>query len=346
MKPRILVAQPIHAEVLARLAAVADVDVHAGPDPLPRAELAARLAGADALMGFMTERVDAALLAQAPRLRIVAAALKGADNYDAEACAAAGVWLSIVPDLLSAPTAELAIGLAIALGRHLREGDTLVRMGSFAGWRPQLYGQGLDGSTVAVVGLGSLGRAIVQRLAGFGCRVIGVDPVAGALPGVERLPLAQALAQADYVLLALPLAPGTQHLVNATTIALARPGTLWVNVGRGSVVDEVAMADALATGRAGGYAADVFACEDWARSDRPDSVPAALRARSGTCFTPHLGSAVQRVRLAIEHRAADNILAVLAGGEPPDAVPQAASKAETTTRAGASTAVSSASSAR
>ena len=163
---------------------------------------------------------------------------------------------------------------------------------------------------------------------------------------VERLPLGAALPQADCVMLALPLAPGTQHLVNAATIAQARPDTLWVNVGRGSVVDEAAMADALAEGRAGGYAADVFACEDWARRDRPDSVPAALRARSATCFTPHLGSAVQRVRLAIEHRAADNILAVLGGGVPPDAVVQAASKADTTTRAGDSTAVSSASSAR
>lgn len=328
MKPRVLVAQPIHDEVLQRLLAAADVHVHRGPGALSRAELAARLQDADALMGFMTERLDAALLAQAPRLRIVAAALKGADNYDAGACAAAGVWLSIVPDLLSAPTAELAIGLAIALGRHLREGDALVRVGGFDGWRPQLYGRGLDGSTVVVAGLGSLGRAIVQRLRGFDCRVIGVDPAAGPLQGVERLPLDAALPQAGFVLLALPLTPATRHLVGARTLALAPPGTLWVNVGRGSVVDEQAMAEALATRQAGGYAADVFAFEDWADPARPETIAAALRSRTHTVFTPHLGSAVQRVRLAIEHRAADNILAVLAGGVPPDAVRQAASKAE------------------
>lgn len=346
MKPKVLVAQPIHAEVLQRLAAVAEVHVHPGPDALSRAELAAQLRDADALMGFMTEQVDAAMLAQAPRLRIVAAALKGADNYDAAACAAAGVWLSIVPDLLSAPTAELAIGLAIALGRHLREGDALVRVGGFPGWRPQLYGRGLDGSTVVVVGLGSLGRAIVRRLSGFDCRVLGVDPGAHEVPGLERVSLQQALPRADFVLLALPLTPATRHLVDAATIARAPAGTLWVNVGRGSVVDEQAMAEALATRHAGGYAADVFAFEDWADPRRPEAIPAALRSRTHTVFTPHLGSAVQRVRVAIEHRAADNILAVLAGGVPPDALVQAASKAEIAMRSPAASAKLSDSSAR
>lgn len=320
MRPRVLVAQPVHDDVRARLAAVADLDLHTGPDPLPPAVLAARLRDADALMGFMTERVDAPLLAAAPRLRIVAAALKGYDNYDPEACAAAGVWLSIVPDLLTAPTAELAVGLTIGLARHVREGDALVRMGGFAGWRARLYGRGLDGSTVAVIGLGALGRAVVQRLRGFGCRIVGVDRGAGVLPGVEQLALDAALREADFAILALPLSASTRHLIDAPRIAAARPGLLWVNVGRGSVVDEAAMAEHLAHDAQAGYAADVFAFEDWADAGRPRQIPAALRAHTNTLFTPHLGSAVGEVRRAIEHRAANNILAVLAGGVPPDAV--------------------------
>jgi phosphonate dehydrogenase len=329
VRPRILVAQPVHDDVRARLAVVADVDMHPGPDPLPPAVLAERLREADALMGFMTERVDAPLLAAAPRLRIVAAALKGYDNYDAAACAAGGVWLSIVPDLLTAPTAELAVGLAIGLARHVREGDMLVRMGSFEGWRARLYGRGLDGSTVAVVGLGALGAAIVQRLQGFGCRIVGVDRCAEVPPGVQPLPLDAALREADFAILALPLTASTRHLIDAGRIAAARPGMLWVNVGRGSVVDEAAMAEHLAQDPYAGYAADVFAFEDWAEAGRPRQIPAALRARTNTLFTPHLGSAVGEVRRAIEHRAADNILAVLAGAAPPDAVngPQSASKA-------------------
>jgi phosphonate dehydrogenase len=333
-RPRVVLALPVHEEVRRRLEHSAEVDMHTGPEPLAAPLLAQRLGTAQALMGFMTERVDAALLAAGPNLRIVAAALKGSDNYDAQACSEAGVWLSIVPDLLTAPTAELAIGLAIALGRHVRQGDTLVRSGGFGGWRPQLYGRGLEGSTVAVLGLGALGRAICARLRAFGCRLLGVDRQPQDLEGVEPWSLDEALAMADFIVIALPLTSETRHLIDRHRIARASRGALWVNVGRGSVVDENAMAEALQSGQAGGYAADVFAFEDWADPGRPYNVNFALRARTNTLFTPHLGSAVAAVRLAIEHRAVDNILAVLAGGEPPDAVnrPQLRSKAEIAVR--------------
>jgi len=132
----------------------------------------------------------------------VACALKGYDSYDAEACARAGVWLSIVPDLLTEPTAELALGLAIGLGRHVLAGDTYVRQADYRGWRAHFYGMGLQGATVAVVGLGQVGQAIVQRLSGFACaRILGVDPQI-VLPGVEAVDLPGALAQAELVLLA------------------------------------------------------------------------------------------------------------------------------------------------
>lgn len=319
-RTRVLVTQPVHADVVERLAAVADVDMHPGPEPLDTPELARRLAGADAMMGFMPDRVDAAVLAQAPRLRIVACALKGFDSYDVDACTRAGVWISIVPDLLTVPTAELALGLAIGLARHVRAGDALVRSGQFRGWRPTLYGRGLNGSTVAVLGLGQVGRAIVQRLQGFGCRVLGVDPQAAVVPHVERCTLDTALAQAQFVFVALPLTARTRHLVGAAELAAAPAGALWINVGRGSVVDEAAVARLLIEGHLGGYAADVFEFEDWSLAGRPHEVSAALRSHPRTLFTPHLGSAVVEVRRAIEHRAVDNILAVLAGGRPGDAI--------------------------
>jgi phosphonate dehydrogenase len=319
-RPRVLVTQPIHADVVERLGAVADVDMHPGPDPLPAAELARRLSAADAMMAFMTDRVDAEVLVQAPRLRIVACALKGFDSYDVDACTRAGVWMSIVPDLLTAPTAELAVGLAIGLARHVREGDALVRAGRFHGWRPALYGRGFDGSTVAVLGLGQVGRAIAQRLQGFGCRVVGVDARGDAMPDVDRSPLHAALERAQFVFVALPLTPSTRHLIGEPALRLSPAGSLWINVGRGSVVDESAVERLLAAGHLGGYAADVFEFEDWSLAGRPQEVPVALRSHPRTLFTPHLGSAVTEVRRAIEHRAADNILAVLAGGRPADAI--------------------------
>jgi phosphonate dehydrogenase len=291
-----------------------------GLEPWSRAEIEARIADADAMMGFMTDRVDAALLARAPRLRIVACALKGFDNYDVAACTAADVWLSIVPDLLTAPTAELAIGLAISLARNVLPGDARVRSGAHQGWRPQLYGSGLAGAQVAVIGLGQVGQAIVARLAGFDCaRIVAVDPLRQP-PEAQALPLEQALRQADFVFVAAPLTPQSLRLLNADTLALCKPGQFIINVGRGSVVDEEAVADALDSHSLGGYAADVFACEDWGLNERPRSVSPRLRTSAWTLFTPHLGSAVREVRLAIENRAADNIIAVLQGGEPIDAI--------------------------
>lgn len=292
-----------------------------GPEPWSEAALRDHLTQADALMAFMTERVDAEVLAHAPRLRVLACALKGYDNFDVAACARAGVQLSFVPDLLTEPTAELALGLAIAAGRHLLAGDAAVRSGHFAGWRPQLYGVGLHGATVAVVGLGRVGRAIVDRLQGFGCaRVLGVDPQVSD-SRTEPVTLEQALRESDFVFLAVPLLPHTHHLVDAAALAQAKPGQLLVNVGRGSVVDESAVVEALNAGRLGAFAADVFACEDWGLVDRPREVHPALREHPRTVLTPHLGSAVATVRRAIEHRAADNLLAALAGLALLDPVP-------------------------
>ncbi|MDT9002270.1 NAD(P)-dependent oxidoreductase [Paucibacter sp. APW11] len=321
-RAHVLVSQPVFPAVAERLAERATLDINPGPEPWSAAEFAERLQKADAMMGFMTDRIDAATLAGAPRLRMIACALKGYDSYDLAACRAAGVRVSIVPDLLTAPTAELAVGLAIALARHLRAGDERVRSGAFQGWRPTLYGRGLDGACVAILGVGAVGRAIAQRLGGFGCRLLGVDSaVAADWPAaVQRCSLDEALAQADYVFVALPLNPATLGLIDQRRITQARPGTLWINIGRGSVVDEAAMAAALANGQAGGYAADVFAFEDWSLPERPNAVPEALRRQPNTVFCPHLGSAVREVRLAIEQRAADNLLAFLAGEDLPDGV--------------------------
>lgn len=309
---RIVVSQPVHTEVLARLQSAGEVVMNPGPEPWSDAQLAARLREADAWMAFMTDRIDESTLAQAPRLRTVACALKGFDNFDLAACARAGVQVSFVPDLLTEPTAELAIGLAIAAARHVIEGDRRVRAG-YAGWRPALYGTGLHGSTVAVVGLGAVGRAIVDRLQGFGCaEILGVDP-SRRDPRTRATGLDEALRAAHYVLLAVPLTASTRHLVDADALSSSREGQLLVNVGRGSVVDEQAVLAALDSGRLGAYAADVFEMEDWNLPDRPTAIPEALLRHPRTVFTPHLGSAVREVRQAIERRAAENLLAALAG---------------------------------
>lgn len=315
MTNRILVTNWIDDAARAFLARLGEIDCPDTRDVPDPAWVRARAGAADAMMGFMPDTVDEAFLAGAPRLRIVACALKGFDNFDVAACARAGVWVSIVPDLLTAPTAELAVGLAIGLARHVRDGDAFVRTGRFQGWRPELYGTGLDGSVAGIVGNGKVGRAIAARLAGFGCEIAIHDP---AQP--ESIPLDALLARADYLFVAVPLVPGARHLIDAPALARLKPGALVINAGRGSTVAEAAVAEALADGRLGGYAADVFEMEDWALPDRPRAIDPRLLASPRALFTPHLGSAVARVRAEIAMAAARNIADVLEGRRPRDAI--------------------------
>lgn len=325
MPPTILLTHWVHPEVIDYLAGHGEVIPNPTRETWTRDEVRTRAADATALMAFMPDRVDANFLAACPQLKIVAGALKGFDNFDVEACTAAGVWLTNVPDLLTAPTAELALGLAIALMRHVLPGDAHVRGGDFAGWRPELYGRGLDGCTVGILGMGAVGRSLTRRLSGFDVRIIYADPKRLA-PERERelrahhAPLAEVVAHSDVLFPLTPLSSATLHMLDAAALTRVKPGAVLVNVGRGSLVDEGAVAAALGCGRLAGYAADVFEMEDWALPARPRQVHPELLTDPRTLFTPHLGSAVEQVRRDIALEAAANIVAVLEGQRPRDAV--------------------------
>jgi phosphonate dehydrogenase len=322
---KIVITHWVHPEVIALFNGKARVIANSGRDSWSQQVLLEHCRDADALMAFMPDSIGEDFLQQCPALRLVAAALKGYDNFDVAACTERGIWFSIVPDLLTVPTAELTIGLMIALARRLREGDQQVRSGMFQGWRPQLYGTGLAGKTAGLIGFGAVGKAIARRLRAFDMQVIFSDP--GYVPGVDVeqcqcVPLSQLLASADYLIPMVPLTADTLHLINADSLRQCKDGAMLVNTGRGSAVDEQAVIRALASGKLGGYAADVYEMEDWARPDRPATVPDALRSSPNTLFTPHLGSAVDDVRRDIALAAAHNILDLLAGQHPRDAINQ------------------------
>ena len=325
-RPKIVVTNPVFAETRALLEQHATVVGNAAIEPWSYQEVRQRCRDADGLLVFMSDRIDAAFLAACPRLRVVGAALKGFDNIDVQAATNAGVWLTIVPDLLTVPTAELAIGLLLSLGRNIVAGDLQIKKNGFHGWRAELYGAGLAGATVGLVGFGLVGRAIAERLVGFQCRLLAFDQSVSetlmqSFPYVAKASFEDVMSRSDYVVLALPLTASTKHIVNSESIAAMKPGARIVNPARGSLVDETAVADAIARGQLAGYAADVFECEDWAVEDRPIRIDPRLTTFSApTVFTPHIGSGVVEVRREIELSAARSILDVLAGRIPFGAV--------------------------
>jgi phosphonate dehydrogenase len=312
-RPHVLITHRPFPETVQLLAAHCAVDVNQTPDTLPAAELRTRAAEVDGLLVFMPDLIDSALLDACPRLRVVAAALKGDDNIDVAAAARRGITVSIVEDLLTEPTAELAVALLLAATRRVGEGDRLVRSGSFRGWRPTLYGLGLTGSTVGLLGFGAVGQAIARRLFAFDCQLLHADPVIsdnqhGSRPvGIDDL-----FTRCDAVVVSAPLTPHTAGMVGAEQLTRLPAHAVLVNVGRGSVIDEDAVATALDRGSLGAYAADVFAFEDRARPERPPGIHEALRTQERTVFTPHLGSATTTARRSIERLAAENLLQVLA----------------------------------
>jgi phosphonate dehydrogenase len=313
----------VHQEVLDRLGAFCRPVAPSGDEGVWDRETVARQREAQGLMVCMADRIDEEMLASFPRLRVVAGVLKGYDNIDVAACSRRGVWVTVLADLLTAPTAELVVALMVAVMRRIREGDALVRSGGFRGWRPHLYGRGLAGATVGLVGMGKLGQVVARRVQAFDARVVYCDPRPDAraeAAGVERLALGDLLAVSDVVVPLVPLTADTHHLLDGEAFAAVRPGTFVVNAGRGSVVDEEAVATALEDGRLGGYAADVFAFEDWSCPSRPRRIPRRLLAHPATVFTPHLGSAVGDVRRRMGLAAAEQVGQVLAGQRPDGAV--------------------------
>lgn len=326
-KPIVVLTHWVHPEVIGFLAEKCTVIANQSSESLLFPELMDRLRSAAGVMVFMPDSVNQEFLEACPDLQIVAAALKGYDNFDVNACTRKGVWFSIVPDLLTVPTAELAMGLALGVMRHFRHGDAFIRSDQFRGWRPRFYGSSLSGSTIGLYGMGALGKALAIRLSAFAPgRILYHDINPLQTDQEQNLNIAFAspeelLSSSDLIFQLTPLTTQTFHLIDANSLQMMKDGAFLVNVSRGSVVDEHAVAQALESGKLAGYAADVFEMEEWTRPDRPEKIPEKLLENpNSTLFTPHLGSAVDKVRFDIAMQAARNIIAAFEGKTPPDAI--------------------------
>ncbi len=290
-----------------------DVQVLADERPPDRAALLAGVAGADAIVTLLSDRVDGELLdAAGPGLRIVANYAVGLDNVDLEACRARGVRVAHTPGVLTEETADMTWALALAVARRVVEGHRLAASGRWTGWAPmQLLGTSLHGRTFGVVGLGRIGRAAARRARGFGMRVAyaGRSRNEEAERETDARPLAfeELLAEADVLSLHCPSTPSTRHLIDADALARMKPGAILVNTARGDVVDEQALVDALAEERLGGAGLDVF--------EREPRIHPRLAAFSNVVLAPHLGSATVRARSEMARMVAEAVVEVLEGRE-------------------------------
>jgi phosphoglycerate dehydrogenase-like enzyme len=254
-----------------------------------------------------TDIFDRDVFAACPRLRALARVGVGFDAIDLEAATDAGVAVTITPGLNGETVADHTLALMLACIRRVVENDASVKRGEWdrAG---RLLGTTLSGTTVGLIGLGAIGRAVARRLSGFDVRLLGYDPVDDEVAGVARVELRQLLLESDVVSLHVPLSLETEQLIGAAELALMRPSAILVNTARGRLVDEDALARALVEGRLAGAGIDVFAHEP------PGDSP--LLALPRVVLSPHVAGIGAGAQQAMLEMAVSAVLAVLAGEEP------------------------------
>ncbi|HST70659.1 MAG TPA: D-glycerate dehydrogenase [Solirubrobacterales bacterium] len=282
---------------------------------IPRADLLELVTGADAVLTLLHDRVDAELLeAAGPQLRCVANVAVGYDNVDVAAAAERGVVVTNTPGVLDDATADLTWGLILAATRRLAEGDRLVRSGREWSWGMHfMLGSSLRGKLLGIVGLGGIGRRVAERGRAFGMEIAyhsrhpAPAEVEAAL-GAERMPLQRLLEEADVLSLHCPLTPETHHLIGAPELESMKGSAVLVNAARGPIVDERALAEALASGQIAAAGLDVY--------EHEPRVEPRLLELDNVVLAPHLGSATVETRTAMAELAARNAISVLRGQGP------------------------------
>lgn len=319
MAARIVVTRRIPDPAIELLEGAGDVWVSPHDRPLSADELHSAVAGADAAVTLLHDRVDDAFLdAAGPALRIVANVAVGYDNVDVEACARRGVVVSNTPGVLTEATADIAFALILMSTRRLGEGERLIRARTPWSWSMFfMLGTGLQGKTLGIVGLGKIGQATARRARAFGMEIVyagrrrAAEDVEAEL-SARFLPLDELLTTADVVTLHCPLSAETRHLIDAAALARMQPSSHLVNTTRGPVVDEAALAEALRAGAIAGAGLDVF--------EEEPAVHPGLIGLPNVVLAPHIASASHETRLKMATLAVENCLAVLEGKTPPTPV--------------------------
>lgn len=314
-KPRILVARAIFPDIVQRLSQHFDVQDNPEDVLWTPAELAERLADKDGAFTTGSQRIDAALLAACPRLKIVANMAVGYNNFDVDAMTAAGVQGTNTPDVLTETTADFGFALLMATARRVTESEHFLRAGRWTTWRYDMFaGAEVHGSTLGIIGMGRIGQGIARRGAfGFGMNVIyhnrsRLSPELEAACKARYVGKEELLRTADHVVLVVPYSPASHHTIGAAELALMKPTATLVNIARGGIVDDAALAAALREQRIAAAGLDVF-------EDEPQVHPELLTVPN-VVLTPHIASATVATRRAMANLAADNLIAFFEGRGP------------------------------
>jgi glyoxylate reductase len=314
---RVVVTGRIPAEGVALLREAGhDVDAWEQPTPISRDELLKRVAGADAIVSLLTEKVDAELLdAAGPQLKVVSNVAVGYNNIDVPACSDRNVRATNTPGVLTEATADIAMSLILMTTRRLAEGERIIRSREPWQWGMfYLLGSSIQGRRLGIIGMGAIGAATARRAKAFGMSIAysNRNPISPELAeelGCERLSLDELLATSDIVSVHCPYSPATHHLISAEQLKMMKSSAYLINTARGPIVDEAALVRALELGHLAGAGLDVF--------EKEPEVHEGLLDRNDVVLIPHLGSATIETRTAMATLAAANTLAVLSGKAAP-----------------------------
>ena len=311
---KILISMGLLQESIELARSRAEVDLHAGDDPLPKAELMARLKDKEGLVCQITDTIDAEVLGAAARLKVVANVAVGYNNIDVAAAHRRGIVVTNTPDVLTDTTADFAWALLMATARRVVEADGYVRAGKWHRWEfLRLLGGDVHAKTLGVIGFGRIGRAVARRALGFDMRVLYCDTVRADLATEAELRAtfvdkAELLRESDFVSLHSVLTPETRHLIDAEALRAMKPSAYLINAARGPIVDEAALVRALTERWIAGAGLDVFEAEP--------TVHPGLLGLDNVVLAPHIASASEATRHKMATLAVENCLAVLDGRPP------------------------------
>ena len=318
-KPKILVARAIFPEALAKLEESYEVRSNQSDKILTPEELQKALSEVEGALVAGSERIDASALAQAKNLKVVANISVGYNNFDVPAITAAGVMATNTPDVLTDTTADFGFALLMATARRITESEHWVRAGKWDQWSivNNPLGMDLHHSTVGIIGMGRIGQGIAKRALGFGMKVIyhnrsHLSDADEKACGANYVSKEELLRTADHVVLVLPYTPQNHHTIGAAEIAMMKPSATLINIARGGIVDDAALAKALQSKKIFAAGLDVFEGE-------PQVHPELLKC-SNIVLAPHIASATEKTRRAMVDLAVENLRAALDGKRPPSLI--------------------------